>query len=290
MDFESTNFELLEDSQIQTENQNESIQMETNYSICAEPVHHSAKPIDNVNDDFDFEILKAKIEKNYKQIAISRKMRKYYRRRYQLFTRFDDGILLDNESWFSVTPEKVALHIAEKCFKDLGSNPNLTVLDAFCGSGGNTIAFAHYFNNVISCDIDFNKIQCAQHNATQVYKCGHKINFLIQDFFSLDKILNCKIDLIFLSPPWGGVSYLEMKQVDISEFPLDGFQIYLYCLNKLNCENIVYFLPRNSNLEQILYMAGPGGVVQVEQNFLGPKLVALTAYYGDTLNSQTCLE
>ena len=69
--------------------------------------------------DFDFEILKTKLEKQYKQIAISRKMRKYYRKRYQLFSRFDSGILLDNESWFSVTPEKVAHHIAEKCFQKL---------------------------------------------------------------------------------------------------------------------------------------------------------------------------
>ena len=280
MDLESTNLEVTDDSMYQTDQNNNSIEIQNEYSLIEPSI---SKP---VTADFDFEILKAKIEKNYKQIAISRKMRKYYRRRYQLFTRFDDGILLDNESRFSVTPEKVALHIAKKCFESLGSNPNLTVLDAFCGSGGNTIAFAHYFNNVISCDIDFTKLQCAQHNSTNVYKVGHKINFLIQDFFSLDKTINCKIDLIFLSPPWGGVSYLETKQSDISEFPLDAFHIYLYCLHKLDCENIVYFLPRNSNIEQILYMAGPGGVVELEQNYLGPKLVALSAYYGYNLNDQ----
>ena len=80
-----------------------------------------------------------------------------------------------------------------------------------------------------------------------------------------------------------------MKQADISEFPLDGFQIYLYCLNKLNCQNIIYFLPRNCNIDQILYMAGPGGSCELEQNFLGYKLVALTAYYGSTLNMEVDL-
>ena len=39
------------------------------------------------------------------------------------------------ESWYSVTPEKIAEHIAERCQCD-------TIVDAFCGVGGNTIQFA----------------------------------------------------------------------------------------------------------------------------------------------------
>ena len=48
---------------------------------------------------FDFETFRNKIKKSYKQISISRKMRKFYRRRYQLFNRFDSGVLMDLESW-----------------------------------------------------------------------------------------------------------------------------------------------------------------------------------------------
>jgi trimethylguanosine synthase len=39
------------------------------------------------------------------------------------------------ESWFSVTPEKIAEHIAHRCQTD-------TIVDAFCGVGGNSIQFA----------------------------------------------------------------------------------------------------------------------------------------------------
>jgi hypothetical protein len=39
------------------------------------------------------------------------------------------------ESWFSVTPECIAEHIAERCRCDI-------VVDAFCGAGGNSIQFA----------------------------------------------------------------------------------------------------------------------------------------------------
>lgn len=232
--------------------------------------------------EYDWSVVKTKIQKSYKQVAISRKMKKYYNRRYLLYSRFDDGILLDNESWFSVTPEKTAKHIANEIYEKMGFRQDLTILDAFCGSGGNTIQFCKYFDNVISCDIDFVKLNCAQNNS-HIYKTEDNVRFIVQDFFSLHKTLNdeTKIDVIFLSPPWGGINYFQSKQADISEFPLDCFKIFLYCINELKCKNIVYFLPRNTNLEQILFMAGPGGKCKIEQNFLDHKLVALTAYYGD---------
>lgn len=31
-------------------------------------------------------------------------------------------------------------------------------------------------------------------------------------------------------------------------------------------------------------LAGPGGAVEVEQNFLDKQLIALTAYYGELIN------
>lgn len=39
------------------------------------------------------------------------------------------------EGWFSVTPEKIAEHIAFRCQCDV-------IIDAFCGCGGNAIQFA----------------------------------------------------------------------------------------------------------------------------------------------------
>lgn len=235
------------------------------------------------SDGFSFDLFKSKIEKSYKQVSVSRKMRKFYARRYQLFNKFDHGVLMDTESWYSVTPEAVARHIAHKCFSSLGSRPDLTVLDAFCGSGGNTIQFARLFDRVISCDIDPIKLHCAQHNAYSVYNLPRRnIDFIQQDFFSLHKTMlsEIKLDMVFLSPPWGGVTYFHAREADISEFPLDCFRIVSYCVEQLRCTNLVLFVPRNVNLEQVLYLAGPGGRVELEQNFLDHKLVAISCYYG----------
>ena len=49
-------------------------------------------------------------------------LRKYWFQRYRLFSKFDQGIWMDKEGWFSATPEKIAKHIAERCrFSDIFS-------------------------------------------------------------------------------------------------------------------------------------------------------------------------
>lgn len=40
---------------------------------------------------------------------------KYWDQRYRLFSRFDRGVRMDNESWYSVTPESISQHIAQHC-------------------------------------------------------------------------------------------------------------------------------------------------------------------------------
>ncbi len=39
---------------------------------------------------------------------------KYWAQRKRFFSKFDDGIQLDKESWYSVTPEAIANHIAKR--------------------------------------------------------------------------------------------------------------------------------------------------------------------------------
>ena len=48
--------------------------------------------------------------------------------RYNYFSLFDDGIGLDPEGWFSVTPEAIAAHVASRC-SDVGEG---TQSRAYC--------------------------------------------------------------------------------------------------------------------------------------------------------------
>ncbi|XP_021482134.1 trimethylguanosine synthase isoform X1 [Meriones unguiculatus] len=210
------------------------------------------------------------------EIASVPELAKYWAQRYRLFSRFDDGIKLDKEGWFSVTPEKIAEHIAGRVSQSFKCD---IVVDAFCGVGGNTIQFALTGKRVIAIDIDPVKIDLARNNA-EVYGIADKIEFICGDFLLLAPCL--KADVVFLSPPWGGPDYATAETFDIrTMMSPDGFEIFR--LSQKITNNIVYFLPRNADIDQVASLAGPGGQVEIEQNFLNNKLKTITAYFGDLI-------
>ncbi|KAF9999666.1 Trimethylguanosine synthase [Modicella reniformis] len=197
-------------------------------------------------------------------------MQKYWIQRYRYFTLFDSGIKIDMEGWYSVTPEKIATHIAQRCASDV-------VIDAFCGVGGNTVQFALTCHHVIAIDIDPVRLMCAKHNA-RIYGVEDRIEFICGDYMTL--IPRLKADVVFLSPPWGGPGYLDQTLFDIKQdIPIDGELLFQETRKITN--NIAYFLPRNSDPQQIGRMAGPGSVCEVEKNVLNNVCKAWTAYFGE---------
>lgn len=207
------------------------------------------------------------------EIANDRTLYKYWCKRFSLFSLFDMGINLDRESWFSVTPEKVAIYTAMRCQCDV-------IVDAFCGAGGNTIQFAKTCQRVIAIDIDEKKIEMAKHNAT-IYGVVDRIEFIVGDYFKLASTL--KADVVFLSPPWGGPQYLKEDVYDIEKslLPLPGSELMDF--TRQITPNIAIYLPRNTNTFQLAKLAGPGNSVEIEQGFLDRKLIAITAFYGNLL-------
>nr|XP_022900119.1 uncharacterized protein LOC111413393 [Onthophagus taurus] len=200
-------------------------------------------------------------------------LKKYWSRRFSLFHKFDEGIKLDEESWYSVTPEQIARHTAQRLKCDI-------IIDAFCGAGGNAIQFALTCNKVIAIDIDSNKIELARNNA-EIYGVSNKIEFIVGNF--LDLAAGLKGDVVFLSPPWGGPSYLKQPTYELEEFLQPVPLSKLIETSRIVTENIALFLPRNSNTYALTMAAGPSGFVEVEQNFINKKFVAITAYYKDLI-------
>lgn len=102
-------------------------------------------------------------------------LKKYWNQRRRLFSRFDQGIKLDDEGWYSVTPEQIAHTVAHNMRQFLGQiradrENHFYVLDAFCCCGGNLIALAQQPNvTVIGMDLDRSKLRKAAHNAA-LYK------------------------------------------------------------------------------------------------------------------------
>ncbi|KAJ8925194.1 hypothetical protein NQ315_001380 [Exocentrus adspersus] len=189
--------------------------------------------------------------------------------------KVEDGPQL-KQSWYSVTPEQVAKHAAERCQCDV-------IVDAFCGAGGNTIQFALTCNRVIAIDIDAKKIDLARNNA-KVYGVTNKIDFIVGDFFQLADTLIA--DVVFLSPPWGGPAYLGQPIYELEEMlqPVPLSQL-LATARKISM-NVAAFLPRNSNTYNLVNEVGVTGRVEIEQDFLNKKLVAITAYYNDLIQEK----
>ncbi|KAG8377601.1 hypothetical protein BUALT_Bualt08G0050000 [Buddleja alternifolia] len=197
---------------------------------------------------------------------------KYWCQRYILFSRFDYGIRMDEEGWFSVTPELIAKHHAVRC----GSG---AIVDFFTGVGGNAIQFAQWSKHVTAIDIDPNKIDYARHNAA-IYGVDDNIDFIKGDSFSLAPKL--KANTVFMSPPWGGPDYSKVKKFDINTMlkPHDGQ--FLFNVGKGIAPIIVMFLPRNVDINQLAELslsATPPWSLEVERNFLNGRLKAVTAYF-----------
>lgn len=102
---------------------------------------------------------------------------KYWAQRRRLFSRFDRGIQLDAQGWYSVTPECIADHVATRVAElatthviPHESEEGIVILDAFCGCGGNSIAFgkipSHTISKVVCVDTDRSKLLMAAHNAS----------------------------------------------------------------------------------------------------------------------------
>ncbi|KAI0692442.1 RNA cap guanine-N2 methyltransferase-domain-containing protein [Cytidiella melzeri] len=250
-------------------------------------------------------------------------LRKYFFQRERYFSLYASGCLLDEEGWYSVTPELIANQIAERCRCG-------TILDAFCGVGGNAIAFAQTCERVIAMDTSPTRLALARHNAT-IYGVQDRIEFIQADYLSFARSYlstsspGCsqtrqrKIDVVFLSPPWGGPEYIsgdssqplepEGKSAHAQTHPDFGLASIrpihgaeLFRLTRKITQNVAYFLPRNTSLQEIsdllvveesnLEAKGKHKadarqeIVEVEEEWMGPKLKALTCYFGGLATGQ----
>ncbi|KAA1097663.1 hypothetical protein PGT21_016457 [Puccinia graminis f. sp. tritici] len=249
-------------------------------------------------------------------------MEKYWAQRKRLFWKFDEGIKMDLESWYSVTPEAIAKQIATRAKCKL-------VVDGFCGAGGNSIQFAMTCDKVIAIDKDPNKIKLARSNA-KIYGVAEKIEFVCADFLAwmagLTTAQTASIDVIFLSPPWGGINYLNSPEAEEEEesgtvekkgnkkkpekrrqhyyklkelAPIDGHELFKRA--RQITERIIYYLPRHTDLHDLSKLAAlfpahsrvspPSKtdrqkfVIEVEENWMNQKCKALTVYFGPLVSS-----
>ena len=246
-------------------------------TVSSEEILSIRSRIDLVSNQ---DIITKKCDFNHKNSnkKMKRDLKKFYRNRYKLFSKFDEGIILDSESWFSVTPEAIAEYLAKRLQCNF-------ILDAFCGSGGNSIQFAKYCNKVLAIDIDDQKLNNLKHNSF-LYGVADKIECRNTDYLELANPVNEIIDAVFLAPPWGGVSYNKKKYCLFEDVYPDVRKVLRHSLKFSN--KIVMLMPRNSILSEYaqLFWELPKRVnlhrwcLEFEEIYLDGKFVEIAVYFG----------
>ncbi|CAH2352674.1 trimethylguanosine synthase [[Candida] railenensis] len=192
--------------------------------------------------------------------------KKYWSKRYMLFSKFDEGVYMTSELWYSVTPEDVAIFVA-KLVKELIPEAE-HILDICCGGGGNSIQFGKYFKSVGAIDINKNNLACTEHNASiygvkehlWVYQgdwnemASTKKSGAVNKSWIPKSVTHGKsgkpFDLVFTSPPWGGPSYKDQTTFDLSK--MEPFSVKAFAKQILQyTDNFIMYLPRNSDLDQL---------------------------------------
>jgi trimethylguanosine synthase len=170
---------------------------------------------------------------------------------------------------------------------------------------------------VITFDTSPTRLALARHNAA-IYGVADHIEFILGDFLSFVRAqaarppVHRRFDVVFLSPPWGGPQYLSGNAIvetpaneevpstaeggqhpsySLSEIqPVHGR--HLFALARSLTPNVALYLPRNTQLDEISAlitqpsMSYPNEQVEVEEEWMGNKLKALTCYFGGLVQGQ----
>ena len=201
---------------------------------------------------------------------------------------------MTDDAWYGVTHESVARYVLLPCWHTTSNSGSKIaqhvadsvpqsksiIIDAFCGAGGNTIAFALSGNwkRVYGIEKDAATLACAKHNA-EIYGVADKITWFHGDCFEILgavqsdtatvgalKAITAQFGVIFASPPWGGESsntssrhianggqgpgYRDAEIFDLDSMEPYNFQ-YLYDSFKKVTSDMILYLPRTSDLRQI---------------------------------------
>ncbi|MEI8211545.1 MAG: RsmD family RNA methyltransferase [Planctomycetota bacterium] len=175
---------------------------------------------------------------------------KYWHQRYELFSRWDEGIRYDAQGICSIKPESIANEIAS----DLTGE---RVLDAFCGLGGSAIAFARSGKCVRTFDTSKERLEMAIHNAT-LYGVREKIEFVHDDVFDAWRTAVQGVDAVYLDPSWGGPRYARLKTFQFADFtPVGSSKVQELLENCFEaCQHVAISLPRNFNTRELTNLHG----------------------------------
>ncbi|HBE70389.1 MAG TPA: hypothetical protein DDW52_19745 [Planctomycetaceae bacterium] len=214
----------------------------------------------------------------------------YWDNRLNFFSKWEDPdgnqlIDCDLTGLYTVKPELISRDIAEH----LGGN---TVLDAFAGVGGVSIALAKAGKSVIAVEKDKKRVDMLKSNLS-LYGVSDSVEVVNGDIFDVYEQYN--FDSVYLDPPWGGPSYKSRDSFHMRHFKVGGVtklrRLVGYCLN--NNKDIAFTVPNNFDFPEFStfcrkYAEGRGAGSSVSHNMslrwgkLNDRVLFLTVFLDTT--------
>jgi len=118
------------------------------------------------------------------------------------------GARATGEGRYSLTPEALALELGQLA-------QGASVVDACCGSGGNTIGFARAGCAVTALELDPARLAEARHNAA-LYGVAGRVSFQLAD--AREVVPRQRAELLFVDPPWS--PEYNKRASSLLDFPL----------------------------------------------------------------------
>jgi len=146
---------------------------------------------------------------------------------------------LDAEALYSLVVQEVGMEVARL-------TPGEHVVDAFCGAGGNAIAFARAGKRVTAIELDEKRLDMARFNA-DLFGVSKLITFIHGD--SLKYLNDIEAPTLYFAPPWGGPEYSKLEHFTLGCFSPDGNEILTRGFSSKR--NVVMQVPRNFDLNEL---------------------------------------
>lgn len=155
----------------------------------------------------------------------------------------------DNTALFSITKYTHAVKIANILYKKIKIPSDAIILDACACTGGNILGFIKYYKNIVAVENSKRRYVCLKHNINNINWVKTNIDIVYAS--CLDVIKNSTYyDVIFFDPPWGGVSYLNEKNIELY---LDNIPLCTILSDYKNKTSYyVLKLPSNYNFKNLI--------------------------------------
>ena len=175
-----------------------------------------------------------------------------------------DRLMLNKEGKYSITRRLESFQIIEYIKFLVGSCSDKTITDVTACMGGDTINFSMHFKKVFSIEINPENFKLLQNNIS-VFGCSN-VELYCGDS---TEIMNWVSDVLYIDPPWGGPSYRNSHNVELSigNIRLDNWLEIL--MNKNYRPSYIFLkLPFNYQTYKLMFLPNLAEMTEIKiQNF-----------------------